>query len=86
MVKLFPACVGGADFLKAILVPLPQLDLVPVGGVDLNTAADFIRKGAAALGVVSSLVNQELLDANDLDELTRRAEAFVAEVRKGREG
>ena len=86
MVKLFPASVGGADFLKAILAPLPQVELVPVGGVDLNTAADFIRKGAAALGVGSSLVNQKLLDAGDLDELTRRAHAFIAQVHKGREG
>lgn len=86
MIKLFPASVGGADFVKAILAPLPQLEIVPVGGVDLDTAADFIRKGAAALGVGSSLVNQQLLDAGDLDELTRRAKAFIAEVQKGREG
>jgi 2-dehydro-3-deoxyphosphogluconate aldolase/(4S)-4-hydroxy-2-oxoglutarate aldolase len=86
MVKIFPASVGGADYLKAILAPLPQVELVPVGGVDLNTAADFIRKGAAALGVGSSLVNQKLLDDGDLDELTRRAEAFIAQVHKGRQG
>jgi 2-dehydro-3-deoxyphosphogluconate aldolase/(4S)-4-hydroxy-2-oxoglutarate aldolase len=85
MIKLFPASVSGADFLKAILAPLPQVELVPVGGVDLDTAADFIRKGAAALGVGSSLVNQRLLDAGDLDELTRRATAFIKEVNKGRE-
>ena len=64
--------------------PLPQLQIVPVGGVDLGTAADFIRKGAVALGVGSALVNQKLLDAGDMAELTRRAEAFVAEVKKGR--
>jgi 2-dehydro-3-deoxyphosphogluconate aldolase/(4S)-4-hydroxy-2-oxoglutarate aldolase len=85
MIKLFPASVGGAGYLKAILAPLPHLEIVPVGGVNLDTAADFIRKGAAALGVGSSLVNQKLLDANDLDELTRRAKAFIAEVHKGRE-
>ena len=85
MIKLFPASVGGADYLKAILAPLPHLEIVPVGGVNLDTAAEFIRKGAAALGVGSSLVNQKLLDANDLDELTRRAKAFIAEVHKGRE-
>ena len=84
MIKLFPASVGGPDLVKAILAPLPQLEIVPVGGVDLNTAADFIRKGAAALGVGSSLVNQKLLDAGDLGELERRAAAFVEEVRKGR--
>ena len=53
-------------------------------GVDLNTAADFIRAGSAALGVGSSLVNNQLLADGDLDELTRRAEAFIAEVQKGR--
>jgi 2-dehydro-3-deoxyphosphogluconate aldolase/(4S)-4-hydroxy-2-oxoglutarate aldolase len=85
MVKLFPASVGGPDLVKAILAPLPQLQIVPVGGVDLDNAADFIRKGAAALGVGSSLINQKLLDAGDMEELTRRAAAFVQEVQKGRQ-
>ena len=84
MIKLFPASFGGAALVKAILAPLPHLEIVPVGGVDLNTAADFIQKGATALGVGSSLVNQKLLDNGDLDELTRRAEAFIQEVQKGR--
>jgi 2-dehydro-3-deoxyphosphogluconate aldolase/(4S)-4-hydroxy-2-oxoglutarate aldolase len=70
--------------VKAIRAPLPQLNIVPVGGVNLNTAAEFISKGAFALGVGSSLVNQKLLDTGDMAELTRRAEAFVAEVKKGR--
>jgi 2-dehydro-3-deoxyphosphogluconate aldolase/(4S)-4-hydroxy-2-oxoglutarate aldolase len=84
MVKLFPASVGGPDLIQAILAPLPQLEIVPVGGVDLNTAAEFIRKGAAALGVGSSLINQKLLDAGDISELTRRAARFIEEVKKGR--
>jgi len=84
MIKLFPANVGGPDLIQAILAPLPQLEIVPVGGVDLNTAAEFIRKGAAALGVGSSLINQKLLDAGDMAELTRRAAAFIDEVKKGR--
>lgn len=84
MIKLFPADVGGPGLIKAIRAPLPQLNVVPVGGVDLNTAAEFIRKGAFALGVGSSLVNQKLLETGDMVELTRRAEAFVEEVKKGR--
>jgi len=84
MVKLFPAEIGGPALVKAIRAPLPQLEIVPVGGVDLNTAADFIRSGAAALGVGSSLINQKLLDAGDMAELTRRAAAFIEEVEKGR--
>jgi 2-dehydro-3-deoxyphosphogluconate aldolase/(4S)-4-hydroxy-2-oxoglutarate aldolase len=85
MVKLFPASLGGPTLVKAIRAPLPQLEIVPVGGVNLETAAAFIRKGAAALGVGSSLVNQKLLDAGDLGELTRRAGAFIQEVEKGRQ-
>lgn len=85
MIKLFPASFGGPDLVKAIRAPLPQLEIVPVGGVNLETAADFIRKGAAALGVGSSLINQQLLDANDMRELTRRAEEFIEQVRLGRE-
>ena len=84
MVKLFPASFGGPELVKAIRAPLPQLEIVPVGGVDLNTAADFIRAGSVALGVGSSLVNNKLLAEGNLDELTRRAEAFIAEVEKGR--
>jgi len=86
MIKLFPAEVGGPGWIKAVLAPLPQLQIVPVGGVDLNTAAAFIRNGAVALGVGSSLINQKLLDAGDRDELTRRAAAFIEEVKKGRDG
>ena len=84
MVKLFPASFGGPALIKAIRAPLPQLDIVPVGGVNLNTAAEFIRAGAAALGVGSSLVNQKLLDMGDMEELTRRASCFIEEVVKGR--
>ncbi len=86
MVKLFPASVGGPAMIKAIRAPLPQLEIVPVGGVNLDTAVEFIRQGAAALGVGSSLVNQKLLDAGDMDELQRRAVAFIAAVKEGRAG
>jgi 2-dehydro-3-deoxyphosphogluconate aldolase/(4S)-4-hydroxy-2-oxoglutarate aldolase len=86
MIKLFPASFGGPSLLGALLAPLPQLEIVPVGGVDLNTAAEFIRQGAAALGVGSSLINQKLLDTGDWEELTRRAAAFIEEVKRGRGG
>lgn len=83
-VKLFPASVGGPGLVKAILAPLPQVRIIPVGGVNLDTAADFVRNGAAALGVGSSLVSQKLLDSGDLDELTRRAASYIEQVRVGR--
>lgn len=86
MVKLFPASFGGPAMIKAFRAPLPQLEMVPVGGVNLENGAEFIRKGAAALGVGSALVNQKLLDSGDMDELTRRAAAFIAAVQEGRAG
>lgn len=85
MIKLFPADALGPKFVKALLAPLPQLEIVPVGGVDLTNAADFIRAGAVALGVGSSLITPSLLDAGDLAELTRRAAAFIDVVKNGRE-
>lgn len=84
MIKLFPADFGGVGLVKAILAPLPQLQLVPFGGITLDTAADFIRHGAVALGIGSSLVNQKLLDDGNLNELTRWAAAFIAAVKEGR--
>ena len=57
-VKVFPAgAVYGASYLKALKAPLPQIELVPTGGVSLKTAGDFIRAGAAALGVGADLVD-----------------------------
>jgi len=84
MLKLFPADLGGPDLVKAILAPFPQFEIVPVGGVDLDNAAEFIEKGAVALGIGSSLINQKLLDGGDMDELTRRASAFIDAVKRGR--
>ena len=84
MVKVFPASVGGPALIKALKAPLPQVELLPVGGVNLDTTADFIRAGAAAVGVGSALINQALLDANDFATLTERAHRFMEEVAKGR--
>ncbi len=84
MVKVFPASVGGPDYFKAIKAPLPQVKLVPVGGVELDNTADFIRAGADAVGVGSALVSQKLLDAGDFAALTERARRLCQEVAKGR--
>lgn len=84
MVKLFPADIGGPAYLKAIKAPLPQVSLAPVGGVDLQTTAEFIRAGADAVGVGGALVQPQLLDAGDFETLAERARRFRAEVEKGR--
>jgi len=83
MVKVFPASVGGPAFIKALVAPLPQIDLVPVGGVELDNTADFIRAGAAAVGVGSSLINQRLLDDGDFPALTERARRLIEAVAQG---
>lgn len=80
MIKLFPAAVGGPALVKALLAPLPQLEIVPVGGVDLDNARAYMDAGATAVGIGSSLVSEALLDAGDLPELTRRAAALIASV------
>ena len=85
MVKVFPASVGGPGLIKAIKAPLPQVELVPVGGVNLETTADFIRAGAAAVGVGSALIDNKLLESGDFATLTDRARRFIAEVERGRQ-
>ncbi len=86
MVKVFPASLGGPELIKALKAPLPQVELVPVGGVEVENTADFIRAGAAAVGVGSALVNQRLLEQGDWDTLTVRARRLIEEVQRGRGG
>lgn len=84
MVKVFPASVGGPSFIKALMAPLPQVEVVPVGGVNLGNTADFIRAGASAVGVGGELLDARLLEARDWPALTERARQFVEQVEKGR--
>ncbi|HLA79107.1 MAG TPA: bifunctional 4-hydroxy-2-oxoglutarate aldolase/2-dehydro-3-deoxy-phosphogluconate aldolase [Vicinamibacteria bacterium] len=85
MVKVFPAgALGGASYIKALRAPLPQVELVPTGGVSLQTAADFIRAGAAALGVGADLVDLKALRSGKPEVLTERARQFVEIVRQAR--
>jgi 2-dehydro-3-deoxyphosphogluconate aldolase/(4S)-4-hydroxy-2-oxoglutarate aldolase len=85
-VKVFPAnAVGGPGYIKALKAPLPQIDLVPTGGVSLKTAADFIAAGASALGVGSDLVDTKALRAGEDKTITDRARQFIDIVRSARE-
>lgn len=83
-VKLFPADQLGPAFIKAIRAPMPHLRIVPTGGVDLNTAADFLKAGCVALGVGSSLLKADLLKTENWSELTRLAAQYIDIVRKFR--
>ena len=84
-VKVFPAgAVGGASYLKALKAPLPQIELVPTGGVSLKTAADFIKAGAAALGVGADLVDIKAIREGQAGIITERAKQFVQIVHEAR--
>lgn len=83
-VKVFPCdAVGGARYLAALGAPLPQVALLPMGGVTLDTAADYLRAGAFALGVGSDLVSNDRLAGGGraIAERARRYTALVADVR-----
>jgi 2-dehydro-3-deoxyphosphogluconate aldolase/(4S)-4-hydroxy-2-oxoglutarate aldolase len=84
VVKVFPADVLGPAFFKAMRGPLPQIRLMPTGGVDLNTAADFLKAGACCLGVGSQLVDPKLVAAKAYDQLRYRAAQYVAAVKEAR--
>lgn len=77
-VKVFPAgAVGGASYLKSLKAPLPQIELIPTGGVSLKTAADFIKAGAMALGVGADLVDPQALREGNSTLITERARQFL---------
>jgi 2-dehydro-3-deoxyphosphogluconate aldolase/(4S)-4-hydroxy-2-oxoglutarate aldolase len=84
IVKIFPSDITGPKYLKALHGPLPHLRLMPTGGVDLNTAADFLRAGACALGVGGSLVERRAVETGDLARITNLAQQFSEIVRETR--
>jgi 2-dehydro-3-deoxyphosphogluconate aldolase / (4S)-4-hydroxy-2-oxoglutarate aldolase len=84
-VKVFPAgAVGGASYIKSLKAPLPQIELVPTGGVSLKTAADFIKAGASALGVGADLVDVKAIREGQQHLITERAREFVRIVAEAR--
>lgn len=85
MVKVFPCGpVGGPKYIKALKGPFPQIEMVPTGGVNLETAADFIKAGAAAVAVGGELVDVKALKEGKLDQITETAKKFVEAVRAAR--
>lgn len=83
-VKLFPATSVGPSFIKDVRGPLPQLRIVPTGGVSLENCGAFIKAGAAAIAVGSNLVDRQSVAEERWDVLTERAGAFVAAVAEAR--
>jgi 2-dehydro-3-deoxyphosphogluconate aldolase/(4S)-4-hydroxy-2-oxoglutarate aldolase len=81
IVKVFPADVVGPAFFKALRGPLPQVRVMPTGGVDLTTAASFLRAGACCLGVGSQLVEPEAVAQRNFDRIRELAGQYAAVVK-----
>ncbi len=86
IVKVFPATMGGPQYLKDIRGPLPQINLTPTGGVSLENTPDFIRAGAVAVAVGTSLVDKAALNEGRYDLITEKAKRFIEAVKLARAG
>jgi 2-dehydro-3-deoxyphosphogluconate aldolase/(4S)-4-hydroxy-2-oxoglutarate aldolase len=85
MVKVFPAAqLGGPEYLKALRGPLPQILLVPTGGVNLQNAAAFIRAGATALGVGGELVDKKAIKEKKFHIITENTRSFLKTIKEAR--
>ena len=85
MVKVFPSAqLGGPEYIKALRGPLPQILLVPTGGVNLQNAGAFIKAGAAALGVGGELVDKKAIKEKKFHIITESARAFLKTIREAR--
>src|SRR4051812_32698314 len=85
IVKVFPADVVGPAFFKAVRAPLPQVRLMPTGGVDLTTAAEFLKAGACCLGVGGQLVEPKAVAERNFDRIRELARQYVDVVTKFRQ-
>jgi len=84
-VKVFPAgALGGASYIRSLKAPLPQIELVPTGGVTLANAAAFIEAGAAAIGVGADLVDTKAIRSGEPEKIKNAARAFIETVRNAR--
>jgi 2-dehydro-3-deoxyphosphogluconate aldolase / (4S)-4-hydroxy-2-oxoglutarate aldolase len=84
-VKIFPcSAMGGASYLKSLLAPFPDLQLIPTGGVTQQTAADFLKAGARALGVGADLVNVKAITDKQPEIISNAARAYLDIIRQVR--
>jgi 2-dehydro-3-deoxyphosphogluconate aldolase/(4S)-4-hydroxy-2-oxoglutarate aldolase len=85
VVKIFPcSAVGGASYIRSLKAPLPQIPLMPTGGVSLATVADFIQAGSVAVGAGADLVDVARIRAGEPGAVTEKARQYVAAVAKAR--
>ena len=85
VVKVFPCGnVGGPKYIKALKGPFPQVEMIPTGGVNLETASDFLKAGSCALGVGGELVDAKTIKEGRYDVIEERARQFLAAIARAR--
>ncbi len=84
LVKVFPATALGPTFIRDVRAPLPQVKLMPTGGVTIENAGEWIRAGAAAVGVGSALLDNKAIDSGRFEVITANAQRVVANVAAAR--
>src|SRR5689334_13510808 len=85
VVKIFPCGnVGGPKYIKALKGPFPQIEMIPTGGVNLETAGEFLKAGACAIAVGGELVDAKLIKENRYDDMTARAKQYLDVIAKAR--
>jgi len=82
IIKIFPGEIGGPNYLKALHGPLPQVRIMPTGGVDLETLPSFFKAGACAVGVGSNLVEKKAIEAGDMDRIRTLAQQYSTLVKQ----
>jgi 2-dehydro-3-deoxyphosphogluconate aldolase/(4S)-4-hydroxy-2-oxoglutarate aldolase len=85
IVKVFPATMLGPQFIKDVRAPLPDVKLMPTGGVTLDNAGEWIRAGAVAVGLGSALLDQSAIEGGRFDVVTANARRVVANIAGARE-
>ena len=80
IVKLFPAHLGGSQYLKDILAPLPFLKIMPTGGVSIDNVRAFLEAGAVAVGIGGNLVSKKAVTSGDFAQITATARAYVVAI------
>ncbi|MGJ3237145.1 MAG: bifunctional 4-hydroxy-2-oxoglutarate aldolase/2-dehydro-3-deoxy-phosphogluconate aldolase [Anaerolineae bacterium] len=77
LVKVFPANTLGAEYIKSVLAPMPELQIMPTGGIDLNNINDYLKAGAIAVGVGSALLNKQHITDQNWQAITDTARQYV---------
>lgn len=85
IVKVFPANSVGPSFISSLKGPLPQISIIPTGGIDINNIAEFVKAGSFAVGLGGSLVDKAALNRGDFAEIERKASEFVKVVKEVRQ-